>query len=1381
MSGINFGRLALGNSPVARAIRMASEGLAPNLDFSDPYNPRARDRRTTLQNFDGGSYPVHDRGVSVLQPEIISLFEFRPIFQQPDILTPEGLFIDTALNARKVRINDLQVLFEKLTEDPESGTGRLATNLMEALDRELRGAQSDVDAIQDIANKINLLLTCFDFKSNQFDPSEKILQLRTDRFGAEDAIPQNLQSPLSFLEMLSEDFNIRQTTAAGFSNTKLLMLVYKMITVLSTGIARKPTLTISEFGDKPLIIKEDLIESFERNSQLAKIYRQTVRSYYRDAGLGRDARYGHLANQSRGEALAYGMNAGGGLTNNDNTVFVARVCALAEDFSISSALGNNSFMEGFPLDNVTSGDVMQTVFRNGIIKNFNNLNRSIIESDRTLTSVLLSPFRDKLITLVDSLEPQGLNFDRLVSDASRDDVVSLARPAVSLLQSIQNAQGEGEISAAISDISSLQQIVPGSLRNSAERLLFLTGNDQSPVQGGNVLTAEHITRRLMESFDRVLDGLNLDNGGVASDALLAQLATFSEAFFNGARSEQSIAREDHTAFRARVANFTDLISIMVTCVARGSDPGRPSFFDLIPEEGGAAPNRDASQAAEDGKNSNRQIFTDLAGTCASAIKSTLVACQSTSAGSEGSPGKARPNINRPGTASPSDLVGGPYVSADVRNDIPTTLFSPGEQDRLLKAYINAGNSKVNVNRDYGSYDEWNYIGTRYMPTVGYQFFDSVQDGSVRGNLLDRRLPAGTFRSSLATALQNRQGLFGDLIDIMEELYQAALERCQADQGGAFASNRGRMLASGTQVDNLIAMLVYSCAYFARKLAKIRFVTVRSTTGSGNDDGNTAFADDYDSDDPFVRIFLDDVNTTKILHRDIKAYLAADGNREEVQPGPLRNLLNDIDNYSGSRRKAITDFCDFMTAAADNIDDQIGSFLTSFVQEDRASLRTDVSFENIREAIAASSDYTQLVLSRKKINDIDQAADFQKYFDNFLTKQGQENYLYTCTRDPSLMMPAGDNKVILAVGIPFGFTQNVLGLDPMLNPQEFLNNRKVDIVVRRKELLFGGSNEKIEEAGFAPSNIECDELVFRFDLNTFVKEVQDPVITNPSTESVLDLDFESESFGQFNYEKSVTSRPFPPAENALQEYAVMTRINPITPDNSVEFQFNSLEDEASRKEFKNHASDFLAKAYVRLAYGVNITEESFFLRQEDERKVASSQEIDDFKSLINSHLADITGQPVTLDTFLAGDRQTRELVRRLNTGERTRPIISAVDTIIEGVSPDASFIASEDLVIFSRMLSDNNPFVVPSTTRENITKPKLFERVFCIMIDPDEFRINSAPPEQGGSRINPMSAEARAALPDLENYVRSANQFKQIKRSDGLPQASQYDVFIRPVS
>ena len=139
------------------------------------------------------------------------------------------------------------------------------------------------------------------------------------------------------------------------------------------------------------------------------------------------------------------------------------------------------------------------------------------------------------------------------------------------------------------------------------------------------------------------------------------------------------------------------------------------------------------------------------------------------------------------------------------------------------------------------------------------------------------------------------------------------------------------------------------------------------------------------------------------------------------------------------------------------------------------------------------------------------------------------------------------------------------------------------------------------------------------------------------------------------------------------------------------------------------------------------------------------------------------------------------MRRLNTGERTRPIISAVDTVIEGVSPDASFIASEDLVIFSRMLSDNNPFVVPSTTRENITKPKLFERVFCIMIDPDEFRINSAPPEQGGSRINPMSAEARAALPDLENYVRSANQFKQIKRSDGLPQASQYDVFVRPVS
>jgi hypothetical protein len=66
-----------------------------------------------------------------------------------------------------------------------------------------------------------------------------------------------------------------------------------------------------------------------------------------------------------------------------------------------------------------------------------------------------------------------------------------------------------------------------------------------------------------------------------------------------------------------------------------------------------------------------------------------------------------------------------------------------------------------------------------------------------------------------------------------------------------------------------------------------------------------------------------------------------------------------------------------------------------------------------------------------------------------------------------------------------------------------------------------------------------------------------------------------------------------------------------------------------------------------------------------------------------------------------------------------------------------------------------------------------------MIDPDEFKINNLSPEEGGSRINPMSPAARYALPDLENYVRSSTAFKQIKRSDGLPQASQYDVFVRP--
>jgi hypothetical protein len=1377
----------LGNSPVSRTPRQANEGLSPNLDFSDPYNPRASDRRTTLQNFDGGSYPVHSRGVSVRQPEIISLFEFRPIFQEANILTPEGLFIDTALNARKFRVNDLKVLFEKLTEDPESGTGRLATRLIEALDRELRGSETDVGAIQDIANKINLLLSSFDFKNNQFDPTEKILQLRANRFGAQDSIPGNLQSPLSFLEMLGENLNIRTNSTAEFSNTKLLLLIYKMIASLSVGVSRKPNLSIDDFGDRPLIVRENFLTSdnlVASPNRLAKIYRVLDPAYYPTAGLGRDARYGNLARRNFRGGRAHPaasldfLRAGAA----DNKVFVARVCALAEDFSMSSALGNNSFMDGVPsAPGAAPQNIIDSLFLNGVINpRENTMSKEAILNDRSFTGVLLAPYRDKFITLVDSLEPQSLAFETLIDTASRDDIVSLTKPAVSLLQDIQGSQGESEVAAALSEISSLQQSIPSALRKSAERLLFFSGNDQSSVQGGNVLTAEHVTRRMLESFDRVLDGLNLNNGNVANDTLLTQLATFSEAYTNGTKIRQSIKRVETGDFTAQVANFTDLLSIMVTCVARSSDPGRPSFFDLIPEISGAYNGVVSSaQESEDSKNSNRDKFSTLAASCANAVKSTLVACPPTDAGSEGLPTRAKPNIVRPGTANPSELAGGPFAASAVRTDKEVVLFAPDEQNRLLSAYVNDGNSKVTVNVDWGP-DEQNFIGTRYMPAVGYQHFNAIKTGVVSGNILDRRLPAGTFRSSLSTSVSQGQGLFGDIVGIMEELYQASLDRCQSDQGGAFASNRARMLASGTQVDNLIGMLVYACAYFARELVKIRFVTVRSTTGVGDDDGDTDFADENDSDDSFVRIFLEDVNTTRNLHRDIKAYLAADGNREEVQSGPLRTLLNDIENYSGARRKIITDFCDFMTASADNIDDQIGAFIASFVQEDRTSLRTDLSFENIREAIAASSDYSQLVLSRKKINDLKQSEDFQKYFDNFLTKQGQENYLYTCTRDTSLMMPAGDNKIILAVGIPFGFTQNVLGLDPMLDPQGFLNNRKVDIVVRRKELLFGGSSEIPEEADHAPSNIECEDLVFRFDLNTFVKDVQDPVISSTSTEEVLNLDFESEAFGQFNYEKSVTSRQFPPAQNALQDYLTLTRINPITPDNSVEFDFSSLGDESSRGEFKNHAKDFLAKTYVRLAYGVNITEESFFLRQEDERKVATQEEIEEFKDLINSHLADVTGQPVTLDTFLSGDRQTRELVRRLKTGERTRPIVEAIDTAIEGVSPDGSFIASEDLVIFSRMLSDNNPFVVPTTTRQNITKPKLFERVFCIMIDPDEFKISNLSLEEGGSRINPMSAEARSALPDLENYVRSSTAFKQIKRSDGLPQASQYDVFVRPV-
>ena len=91
-----------------------------------------------------------------------------------------------------------------------------------------------------------------------------------------------------------------------------------------------------------------------------------------------------------------------------------------------------------------------------------------------------------------------------------------------------------------------------------------------------------------------------------------------------------------------------------------------------------------------------------------------------------------------------------------------------------------------------------------------------------------------------------------------------------------------------------------------------------------------------------------------------------------------------------------------------------------------------------------------------------------------------------------------------------------------------------------------------------------------------------------------------------------------------------------------------------------------------------------------------------------------------------------------------------------------------------MLSPNNSLITPGLTRDKLTAPKIFERVFCIFVDPDDFDVI---PGVGGEADLLNSPPGNIYLEGNPGSIRHI----QIPKTAGLPQATTYNVSIKESS
>ena len=1274
-------------------------------------------------------------------------------------LTPEGAFLDVQINARKIRISDIQTLFDEMSADPESPTGKLAANLVMELESNLTQATTSLDRITDITNRINQFIAVLKIRSVQSSTKDRMSAIRDARLEDQGFLPDTLEKKQDFRGMMINNHFFTEEQVNEFSSTKLMYyLGYDIKNVLRgpsfTSVGKVHLRNVR--GRTP-----EGLDNFEAASgegdEAFTYFAAAEMDFLSPFNYGICAMHGskvatNVRNFRAAEFSARPLDEAHLFQNEENTAEAASLLTstISRNFAQSSAIGNDEFMAAFKEEFGTSktniadaifaslpgGGVVPTMASVAFDKSFT---RTLLYNQPPDSLEILRPFDPDLPALLRNI---GEDNDA-PGNVSNTVFNKFIKPILET-----TATGAPDASA----LSRYTDEVSGKLRKVAsniEYILALKNDAFDPLQ---------ILNKALLNFKNRLDDVNLvESGDGFLTGPLVDFCLLSESYLdstkNGLISQPKLIGDEY--IQARYYPFNSLITTFLTCLGKERDAVQDNFFDLV---------TDASSDTL-----SKSELERLARLLGEHARFGLT--------------NATPRSRYPSSAFGLQHLWDRIRTTGVRESVEGERTFPGIAQ---EGYEGAVFSEQGVNRLYTDFRELmitlQIVADNKVDTIerwdrlsgqdaGFPFGTKIDrsQGSGAGTVFGQ-LRSNTFHShggaySAPNTIHKRENsqvvedrlvsivdgelsnsIFGDMIKHIDEIYEAARAR-----GAVVDPTTNKMISSGVDPSVLISFLVSLYAHISNNMLQIAFEPCRMYGTDNNRHGLVNAG--YWRQDGILPVQMQSnakVETFK-FKRQLDQYIDNDGNINGI--GPFKDFINAFkQEYRGDQAVAL-DFIDTMRAMADEIEASGQNLKSSFV-DNQGNLVDDPAFARVSSYIDDAVEPAQIILAKNKILSINEKSGKAKFFDDFMVNPAQESFFYTLLKPQ--VSPNADNMDILPIGIPFGFTRGVLGRNPVLDPEGF-NNRLIDVIVYKRDLILG-------------KRVQISQKKFTFDLGMFIGKITDPVLTNPNTRTNSIIDPQT---SKIILSRDVTERNYPTDLQSVFENNVQFRKVLYGQDEPVIVPFSqagNIGTSPSGAVFKNHVLDHIAKTYIKIATGIEVSENSIFIDPAFERRNSNDSDLTSFQALMNARLAQILGREVTFTDYLAGNRASREILKRLTESVRSEPIIAEVKAFLDGNSENQNIISTEDLVTFTRMLSPNNSLITPGLTRDKITAPKLFERVFCIFVDPDDFDV--MPDMSESDLLN--SAPGNMYLEGNPGSITNI----QIPKTAGLPQATTYNVSIK---
>jgi hypothetical protein len=332
-----------------------------------------------------------------------------------------------------------------------------------------------------------------------------------------------------------------------------------------------------------------------------------------------------------------------------------------------------------------------------------------------------------------------------------------------------------------------------------------------------------------------------------------------------------------------------------------------------------------------------------------------------------------------------------------------------------------------------------------------------------------------------------------------------------------------------------------------------------------------------------------------------------------------------------------------------------------------------------------------LLEHAELNEFNDGArdDLSLLDDSLITKESRKA-LFSFFGHDSFSKIRGNNIRLLSIGIPSGFSKNLkekITVDKNMKSSLMMSNKQKDII----KINVWKVDAEHQDIVFRPQS-------FLFELSRFVLRNHEMIKTltvNATLDQVIN------SIPTRDY--SINSDKMVSDEVAGNQAKIYT---------SEEYSFLSTSEKKSL--IYNHIASHMFELYIKLLTGISVSENDFYVEEPTFQKT-----IDPFisKELIDQRFSKIFNETVT--------NATQEDISKWFS---SKPIWASYGNSVTLESFDTLSMSKQLQTLFGiHLINDfsrsSTSFVSEIAESKKLLSPKMFDRIFNIAVDPDDFEID----------------------------------------------------------